>query len=103
MKEFCQFLAHSRSGDLRCMVGVNFGSVGADRARCQACALQDLGDESLCPNAEVYTFLKRDAAGAFVVRFETDCALPADAPAQARCGTCVERANAAGFGVKARA
>jgi hypothetical protein len=103
MKEFCQFLAQGRSGDLRCVAGLNFASVGSDRARCRVCALQDLGDAPICPTAEVYTFLKRDATGAFVVGFEMDCALPANAPAKARCDTCPERASTLEFAVKARA
>ncbi len=103
MKESCQFLAHGRSGDLRCVAGVNFGSVGSERAQCRVCALQDWGDAPLCPNAEIYTFLKRDETGRSIVRFEMDCALRANAPAQARCDTCAERENAVQLAAKVNA
>jgi hypothetical protein len=103
MKELCQFLARGPSGDLRCTAGVNFVSVGSDRARCRVCELQDLADAPLCPNAEVYTFFQRNAAGALGVVARVYCALPADAPPEGRCQTCPERVGTVGLAVKVTA
>lgn len=96
MKTFCEFLGKDRSGALRCKVGLNFASVGSERALCRTCPLADLGDTPLCPNADVYTSLQRDSTGAFIVRTTTDCSLPVNAPAEARCTACPERLAAEG-------
>ena len=73
-KTFCQFLKEdSLSPHPICTAGINFASVGPSRALCRVCPLAELGDDPLCPNAEVYTYLSEDSTGAHVIRVEFAC------------------------------
>ncbi len=92
MNDFCQFLKPDRSGlELDCTAGVNFSSVGTDRALCRVCPLTDLGGVPLCPNVDVYTFLRNGPDGATVVEVEYACLANADLSTDARCQNCADR------------
>jgi hypothetical protein len=73
MKSTCCYLKPSRlKGVMLCKAAVNFASVGAGRELCRKCDLANLDDLPLCPNAEVYTFLRKSAGGE-VVELEFAC------------------------------
>ena len=84
MKSSCLFLeTRHPEGVMCCTAAVNFASVGAERALCRKCPLASLGDLPLCPNAEVYAFLRNSPTGESV---EVEFACLADAiPPEARC------------------
>jgi hypothetical protein len=94
MRDFCQFLKPERFAcGLRCTAGINFASVGQDRATCRVCPLAELGDLPLCPNVEVYTYLKGGASTTARVEVEFACLADAATRAAAQCVLCPERAR----------
>lgn len=94
MKGSCQFLEPAVfDRELRCAAGVNFASVGPQREVCRVCPLAELGDLPLCPNVDVYTYLKGNSATAVEVKVEFACLADAATPAEARCARCPDRAR----------
>ncbi|MBE0409849.1 MAG: hypothetical protein IBX69_08965, partial [Anaerolineales bacterium] len=90
MIEHCPFLTIGMSADdLRCTAGVNFVSVGAGRALCQVCELEDLGDTLVCPHLDVYTYYAHAQDGAHVTA-QLAC-LVDDLPIDSRCPECPSR------------
>ncbi|MBE0409860.1 MAG: hypothetical protein IBX69_09025 [Anaerolineales bacterium] len=87
MKDFCPFLETKLSNDDKhCTAGINFSSGGAERALCRVCPLADLGDFPLCPNIEIYAFLRNSTVGSIV---EVEFACLEDALLrEARCQGC---------------
>ena len=74
MKDFCRFLELDTSiHQLRCVAGINFVSVGQNRELCRVCPLAELGDIPLCPNADVYIYLRRGAAETAEVEVKFAC------------------------------
>ena len=88
MKDYCQFPKLEQPG-LRCMAGINFASVGPDRALCRVCPLADLGDVALCKHADVCTTLRKDKSGAPLIEVSVWCA-PGNSTTDdaARCARC---------------
>ena len=87
MNDFCPFLEDEHLMEVkRCTAGVNFASVGPNRALCRLCRLSDLSTLPLCPNVEVYTYVHNSPEGGFM-DIEFDC-LADDLPAEARCQSC---------------
>ncbi len=95
MKASCRFLGKDYAGGARCEIGVNFASLGTDRALCYTCPLSESGGVSQCQNADVYAFLERDSAGVYCIGASWDCSLPLNAPMQPRCRTCSKRLGVA--------
>ncbi len=94
MKDFCHFLdAGQPGGNKRCTAGINFSSVGPERALCRLCPLADLGPALLCPNVEVYTYLRNPPSG-MTIEAEFRCLAEADMPLPARCDQCPDRGRA---------
>ena len=94
MRDFCQFLKPKLfANGLRCTAGINFASVGPDRATCRVCPLAELGDLPLCPNVEVYTYLKGGVSTTARVEVESACLADAATRAAAQCALCPERAR----------
>lgn len=92
MADFCQYLKPERFGyGLRCAAGVNFASVGQDRAVCRVCPLAQLGNVPLCPNLEVYTYLQGGFSNTTRVDVECACLTDATTRAAAQCVQCPER------------
>jgi len=92
MKGYCRFLKvthHTQANS--CATGLNFASVGSERALCLICPLADLGEASLCPNAEVYTVL-RNSSGRALMEVEFACLAYTLLP-EARCQGCPERSR----------
>ncbi len=92
MNDFCPFLEdeHLLEGK-RCTAGVNFASVGPNRALCRLCQLSDLGTLPLCPNVEVFTFIRNSPEGIFI-EAEFDC-LANDLQPEERCQSCPDRSG----------
>ena len=90
MKEFCQFIKLQLATAPCCTAGVNFGSVGSDRALCRLCPLADLGQIPLCPYVDVHTWLRNGPSGA-TIEAELVCRADAEALSQLRCQGCAAR------------
>jgi len=95
MKSTCPFLeTRHPEGLMCCTAGVNFTSVGAERELCRKCPLANLDNLPLCPNAEIYAFLRNSPTGESV---ELEFACLADAiPTEERCQGCPDRFPSAG-------
>jgi len=93
MKDYCRFLRTDfRSKDeLFCTVGVNFAAVGPDRAICRVCSLSELGKLPLCPNVNIYTYLRAGPSGVTEVGVKFDCLAGTEMLAEARCDHCPEK------------
>ena len=92
MKDYCRYLrVDFRREDKFCTAGVNFTSVGPDRAGCRVCPLSDLGELPLCPNVKIYTYLRAGPSGVTEVGVKFDCLAGTEMPAEARCDHCPEK------------
>jgi hypothetical protein len=92
MKEFCLFLKDDpHTEDKRCAAGVNFVNVGPNRALCQVCPLSNLSDLPLCPNTEVYTYIRNSPEGT-LIEVEFYC-LANDIQPEERCQGCPDRSR----------
>ena len=90
MNEFCPFLKDDpRIEDKSCAAGVNFVSVGPNRALCQACPLSNLSYLPLCPNTEVYTYIRNSPEG-LLIDVDFYC-LADDIQSEERCQGCPDR------------
>jgi len=88
MKDFCLFLDERYPYRGKCCdAGVNFASVGEDRALCRVCPLAEMEEQPLCPNAEVYTFLEHNASSV-TIQVEFFCMEEMNLPAEKRCQNC---------------
>ena len=97
MKDFCPFLDERCPDRGKCCdAGVNFASVGEDRALCRVCPLAEMDEQSLCPNAEVYTFLKHNASSV-TIHVEFFCMEEMNLPAEKRCRNCPDRLRPPAF------
>ena len=81
----CIFLDETRYDSAVCQVGVNFYSVGHDRELCQVCPVTLPDKQSLCPFAEIYTWL-RTVGGSTHIVAETVCTL--EEGCTPRCASC---------------
>lgn len=85
----CPLFKLGKNGPV-CLGGVNFFSVGEDRALCRQCELlemEGLGALLSCKHLEVYTHLTyHDQQPSVRPIFE--CRLPTTAPAEQRCAAC---------------
>ncbi len=92
MNDFCPFLEDDplMEGKL-CTAGVNFANVGTDRERCRLCPLSNPVNTPLCPNVEVFTFIRNSPEGIFI-EAEFDC-LANDLPMEERCQSCPDRSG----------
>lgn len=90
MKEFCPFLeADPLMKGKRCSAGVNFVNVGPNRALCQVCPISNFSDLPLCPNTEVFTYIRNSTEGIYV-DVEFYC-LANDIQSDERCQGCPDR------------
>lgn len=86
----CPLFKSDRNGPV-CVGGVNFFSVGEERALCHHCelpAIGRIGELLSCKHLEVYTYLTHEDHHP-VVRAIFECdVLPTNAPAKKRCAAC---------------
>lgn len=89
MKDFCRFLRSDPAAhQSQCVAGINFVSVGQGRALCRACPLAELGDLPLCPNADVYIYLRRGHSEAAEIEVRFGCGVSDAAQDPIRCAGC---------------
>jgi hypothetical protein len=94
MKDFCRFLELDTSiHQRRCAAGINFVSVGQNRELCRICPLAELGDIPLCPNADVYVYLRRGAAETAEVEVKFACGVNDTSREEALCAGCPARSR----------
>ena len=92
MNDFCPYLEDDPLMEgKRCAAGVNFLNVGADRKLCRLCPLSNLVNTPLCPNVEVFTFIRNSPEGIFI-EAEFDC-LANDLQPEERCQSCPDRSG----------
>ena len=87
MKDSCQFLHRRSTGDLVCLAGINFYSVGQDREMCRVCPLADFGDIPMCENLDVYVYQRR-CDNNLAIYIEAECSLHNDEHSAKRCPHC---------------
>lgn len=92
MNEFCLFLEDEPFMESKsCAAGINFRNVGPDRALCQVCPLSHFSDLPLCPNTEVYTYMRNSPEG-FFIEVEFYC-FANDIQPEERCQGCPDRSR----------
>ena len=92
MNDFCPYLEDDPLMEgKRCAAGVNFVNVGPDRKLCRLCPLSNLINIPLCPNVEVFTFIRNSPEGYFI-EAEFDC-MANDLPMEERCQSCPDRSG----------
>lgn len=91
----CSFLESNRRKRwlprYTCAAGVNFYSVGPERALCHTCPIADWGQALTCEHLEVYTFLQANGHRELSVQAEMECRQPGNSLSnEARCTICPE-------------
>lgn len=90
MSKRCIFLDETRHDHPVCQAAVNFYSVGDDRELCRLCPVTLPDQQSVCPFAEIRTWL-RTVDGSTAIVAETVCTMDDDDAPSVRCADCPAR------------